>query len=326
MKAVVCNTYGMPEQLEIADVDAPTLSKGQALVRVRACGVSFPDTLIIQGKYQVRPPLPFTPGSEVAGTIAATGEGAGSFREGDRVMAFTMMGGFAEAVACDADRIMPIPDNVDFAPAAAFAMNYATAYHALKDRAQLQPGETVLVLGAAGGVGLAAVELAKVMGARVLAAASSAEKLDVARGYGAEAGIAYADEDLRERLKALTDGNGVDVVFDPVGGAYAEPALRSTAWRGRYLVIGFAGGDIPRIPLNLPLLKGCSIVGVFWGSFAAREPHRNLANMRQLLTWLGDGTLKPLVSATYPLADAPRALRELMDRRVTGKIVLLAGE
>lgn len=315
----------MPEQLEVAEVAAPVPSKGQALIRVRACGVSFPDTLIIQGKYQVRPPLPFTPGSEVAGTITAVGDGVTSVRADSRVMAFTMMGGYAEEVACDADRIIPIPEGVDFATAAAFAMNYATAYHALKDRAQLQPGETLLVLGAAGGVGLAAVELARLMGARVLAAASTVEKLDAAKRYGADGGINYTDEDLKERVKDLTGGRGVDVVFDPVGGSYAEPALRSIAWGGRYLVIGFAAGDIPRIPLNLPLLKGCSIVGVFWGSFAAREPGRNLENVRQLLTWLDDGTLKPLVSARYPLGDAARALRDVMDRRVTGKVVLLAG-
>lgn len=327
MKAVVCNTYGTPEQLEVAEVAAPSPGKEQALVRVRACGVSFPDTLIIQGKYQVRPPLPFTPGSEVAGTVTATGEGGvEELREGSRVMAFTMTGGFAEQVACDADRIIPLPDGVDFAPAAAFAMNYATAYHALKDRAQLQPGDTVLVLGAAGGVGLAAVELAKVMGAHVIAAASTEEKLTVARHYGAEAGICYTAEDLKDRVRALTGGNGVDIVVDPVGGTYAEPALRGMAWGGRYLVIGFAGGDIPRVPLNLPLLKGCSIVGVFWGSFAAREPIRNLENVRQLLTWLGDGTLHPLVSATYPLDDAALALRAVMDRRVTGKVILAVGE
>ena len=326
MKAVVCNTFGTPEQLEVAEVDAPTPGKGEVLVRVHACGVSFPDTLIIQGKYQIRPPLPFTPGSEVAGTVDAVGEGVDGLRVGSRVMAFTMMGGFAEQVVCEADRVVPIPDGVDFAPAAAFAMNYATAYHALKDRAQLQPGETVLVLGAAGGVGLAAVELAKVMGARVLAAAATAEKLDVAGRYGAEAGIHYTDEDLRDRIRELTGGQGVDVVVDPVGGAYTEPALRGMAWGGRYLVIGFAGGDIPRIPLNLPLLKGCSIVGVFWGSFAARQPGRNLENVRQLLTWLADGTLQPLVSATYPLQDAARALREVMDRHVTGKVVLLVDQ
>lgn len=328
MKAVVCNTYGQPEQLEIAEIASPTPGKGQALVRVHACGVSFPDSLIIQGKYQVRPPLPFTPGGEVAGVVTALGEGTAGMRgvhEGSRVMAFTSTGGYAEEVVCDATSLVPIPDDVDFAPAAAFAMNYATAYHALKDRAQLQPGETVLVLGAAGGVGLAAVELARVMGGRVLAAASTPEKLDVARRYGAEAGINYATEDFRERVKELTSGKGVDVILDPVGGDYAEPALRGMAWGGRYLVVGFAGGDIPRIPLNLPLLKGCAIVGVFWGSFAAREPGRNLENLRQLLTWLGDGTLNPLVSATYTLEEAAHALRDVMERRVTGKIVLLTG-
>lgn len=325
MKAVICDTYGQPEQLVVREVEAPLPGNGQAVIHVRACGVSFPDTLIIQGKYQVRPPLPFTPGSEVAGIVTALGEGVTGLREGSRVVAFTGTGGYAEEVVCDARNIAPIPDDVEFVSAAAFAMNYATAYHALQDRARLQPGETALVLGAAGGVGLAAVELAKVMGAHVIAAASSDEKLDVARRYGAEAGINYSREDFRERVKDLTGGKGVDVVVDPVGGAYAEPALRGMAWGGRYLVIGFAAGDIPRIPLNLPLLKGCSIEGVFWGSFAAREPGRNAENVRQLLTWLGDGTLNPLVSATYPLEDVARALRDVMERRATGKIVLVTG-
>lgn len=325
MKAVVCDSYGPPEQLDVREVEAPTPGNGQAVIRVHACGVSFPDTLIIQGKYQVRPPLPFTPGSEVAGTVTALGAGVTGLHEGDRVMAFTGTGGYAEEVACDAQNIAPIPDGVEFVSAAAFAMNYATVYHALQDRAQLQPGETVLVLGAAGGVGLAGVELAKAMGARVIAAASSQEKLEVARRYGADVGINYGSEDFRECVKELTGGNGVDVVVDPVGGAYAEPALRGMAWGGRYLVIGFAAGDIPRIPLNLPLLKGCSIVGVFWGSFATREPGRNTENLRQLLTWIGDGTLNPLVSATYPLEDVARALRDVIERRTTGKIVLVTG-
>lgn len=325
MKAVVCGAYGPPEQLRVAEVEQPAPGPGQVAIRVEACGVSFPDALIVQGKYQVRPPLPFTPGSEVAGVVTALGAGVRDVAVGDRVMAFTGTGGFAEHALAGADAVVALPAGVAFAPAAAFAMNYATTYHALKDRAGLQAGQTVLVLGAAGGVGLAAVELAVLMGARVIAAASSEEKLAVCKEYGAAATINYTTDDLKERVKALTGGRGVDVALDPVGGPYAEPALRGMAWGGRYLVVGFTAGDIPRIPLNLPLLKGCSIVGVFWGSFAAREPERNRANLGQLVAWLAEGRLRPLISATYPLEDAPRALADLLARRVTGKVVLAPG-
>ncbi len=325
MKAVLCAHYGPPEDLTLAEIEPPTPTKGQALVAVRAAGVNFPDTLIIQGKYQLQPPLPFSPGSEVAGIVTAVGQGVDPQLVGSRVMAFTGFGGFAEAVACDANAVIRIPDGVDFTSAAAFGLTYSTSYHALKDRARLKAGETVLVLGAGGGVGLAAVELAKVMGARVIAAASSDEKLQVCRRYGADEVINYATEDFKERIKTLTAGAGADVVYDPVGGAYAEPALRGTAWNGRYLVIGFAAGEIPRIPLNLPLLKGCAIVGVFWGSFAAREPEANRANVQELLAWLAAGKIRPLVSATYPLAEAATALDALLERRVTGKVVLVPG-
>jgi len=325
MKAVVCGAYGPPEQLRVAEVEELAPGAGQVAIRVEACGVSFPDALIVQGKYQMRPPLPFTPGSEVAGVVTALGAGVRDIAVGDRVMAFTGTGGFAQYALAGADAVVPLPAGVASAPAAAFAMNYATTYHALKDRAALKAGQTVLVLGAAGGVGLAAVELAVLMGARVIAAASSAEKLAVCKEYGAEATINYATEDLKERVKELTGGRGVDVALDPVGGPYAEPALRGMAWDGRYLVVGFTAGDIPRIPLNLPLLKGCSIVGVFWGSFAAREPEHNRENLGQLVAWLAEGRLRPLVSATYPLEDAAHALGEILARRVTGKVVLLPG-
>lgn len=325
MKAVLCRGYGPPEQLELAEVESPTSGKGQVLVRVHACGVNFPDTLIIQGKYQFQPPLPFTPGSDIAGTVIAVGDGVEHPRAGDRVMGFTGPGGgaFAEEALCDAHSVIPIPDSVDFPTAAAFGLTYSTSYYALKDRGRLQPSETLLVLGAAGGVGLAAVELGKLLGARVIAAASSEEKLAVCQRYGADEGINYGARDLRDGIKELTGGNGVDVVYDPVGGSYAEPALRGMAWGGRYLVVGFAAGDIPRIPLNLPLLKGCSIVGVFWGSFTARESAHNETNLRELVSWLDAGKIKPLISATYPLAQVARALDDILERKVTGKVVLL---
>jgi NADPH:quinone reductase len=242
---------------------------------------------------------------------------------GDRVIAFTGWGGFAEEVAAEARKLIPIPDGIDFSTAAAFTLVYGTAHHALRDRAQLRAGETLLVLGASGGVGLAAVEIGKVMGARVIAAASSDEKLAVCKQHGADEVINYSTEDIRERVKVLTEGNGVDVVFDPVGGNYSEPVLRSIAWNGRFLVIGFATGDIPRIPLNLPLLKGCSIVGVFWGSFTEREPKRNQEHLQELLKWLAEGKLKPHISATYPLERAAEALNAMMNRTVKGKVVLL---
>src|SRR5690348_14764156 len=266
MKAVLCKEFGPPENLVIEDIESPKPKKGQVVVSVKACGVNFPDTLIIQGLYQFKPSLPFSPGSEVAGVVKAVGTRVEHLTPGDRVMSMAAYGGFAEEVVADATAVTPLPDSLEFDVASSFVMTYGTALYALKDRARLQPGETLLVLGAAGGVGLAAVELGKTLGARVIAAASSEDKLAICRQYGADATISYASEDLKERIKELTSGQGVDVVVDPVGGDYSEPALRGMAWNGRYLVIGFTTGEIPRIPLNLPLLKGCSIVGVFWGS------------------------------------------------------------
>ncbi len=323
MKAVLCQTYGPPENLVIADVEPLKPGKGQVVLNVKACGVNFPDVLIIQGKYQFKPALPFSPGSEVSGIIKAVGEGVERVNVGDHVIAFTGWGGFAEEVAVDASKLIPIPNSIDFSTAAAFTLVYGTAYYALKDRAQLRSGETLLVLGASGGVGLAAVEIGKVMGARVIAAASTDEKLAVCKQHGADEIINYSTEDIRERLKRLTGGKGVDVAFDPVGGAYSEPVLRSMAWNGRFLVIGFAAGDIPRIPLNLPLLKGCSIVGVFWGSFTEREPERNREHLQELLGWLAEGKLRPHISGTYPLEHAAEALNAMMNRAVKGKVVLL---
>ena len=325
MKAVLCKAFGPPESLVIEEVDPLKPGKGQVVISVKACGVNFPDTLIIQGKYQSKPPFPFIPGSEVAGIVKELGEGVDTFNVGTRVMAFIGMGGFAEEAIADASHIIPMPHTLDFATASAFLLTYGTSHHALKDRAQLHPGETLLVLGAAGGVGLATVEIGKVMGARVIAAASSDEKLEVCKQHGADEVINYSTEDLRDRIKQLTGGKGVDVAFDPLGGDYSEPVLRSMAWGGRFLVIGFASGDIPRIPLNLPLLKVYSIVGVFWGAFMERDPKHGRENIQELITWVNEGKLKPHVSATYSLEQVSDALKNLMERKVTGKAVLVTG-
>jgi len=322
MKAVLCKQYGPPESLTFEELPSPRPGPGEAVVTVKAASVNFPDVLIIQNKYQFKAPLPFSPGSELAGVVKEVGAGVTAFKPGDRVIAFTTYGAFAEEAKTDAGRLLPMPDGMDFASAAAFLLTYATSDHALRDRGSLQPGETLLVLGAAGGVGLAAVEIGKALGARVIACASSADKLAVCREHGADEGIDYAAEDLRERIKALTDGRGVDVVYDPVGGAYSEPAFRSLAWRGRLLVVGFAAGDIPKLPLNLPLLKGASVVGVFWGDFARREPRAFAESVRQLGRWYAEGKLRPHVSQTLPLARAAEALKLMAARQVKGKIVL----
>ncbi len=323
MKAVLCKAYGMPDTLVVEELEPLHPGKGQVVVSVKACGVNFPDTLIIQGKYQFKPELPFSPGSEVAGIVKEVGEEVKGYKAGDHVIAFTGWGGFAEEVVVDAVKLIPMPPGLDFTVASAFVLTYGTAHHALKDRAQLQPGETLLVLGAAGGVGLASIEIGKQLGATVIAAASSDDKLETCRQHGASELINYATQDLRERIKQITGGQGIDVVLDPVGGDFTEPALRSMAWKGRYLVIGFAAGDIPRIPLNLTLLKGCSIVGVFWGAFAEREPRHNAESLRELLTWLAEGKLRPHISATYPLERAADALYDMMNRKVQGKVVLV---
>ncbi|HEU5374852.1 MAG TPA: NADPH:quinone oxidoreductase family protein [Ktedonobacteraceae bacterium] len=323
MKAVLCKAYGPPESLVVEEVESLKPGHGQVVIAVKACGINFPDTLIIEGKYQFKPEMPFSPGGEVAGVVQEIGAGVEHVRVGDRVIAFTGWGGFAEEVLVEAGKLIPIPEQMDFVTASAFVMVYGTSHYALKDRAKLQPGETLLVLGAAGGVGLAAVELGKAMGAHVIAAASSAEKLAICREHGADELINYSSEDLKERIKTLTAGRGVDVIYDPVGGPYAEAALRGMAWEGRHLVIGFAAGDIPRIPLNLTLLKGCSIVGVFWGSFTARDPQRNQEHLRELVRWFLEGKLRPHISATYPLHRAADALNDMLARKVTGKAVLL---
>jgi NADPH2:quinone reductase len=322
MKAVLCKEWGMPGTLVVEDVPSPKPASGQVVVSVKACGVNFPDTLIIQGKYQFKPEMPFSPGGEVAGVIKEVGDGVTRVRPGDRVIAFNTWGGFAEEMLVDADRTIQMPASMDFVPASAFVLTYGTSYHALKDRADIKAGETMLVLGAAGGVGLAAIQLGKAMGARVIAAASSDAKLRVCRDNGADEVINYGSEDLRARVKALTAGKGLDVVYDPVGGPYSEPALRDMAWKGRFLVVGFAAGDIPKVPLNLTLLKGCSIVGVFWGSFTKNEPEHNRENNWELMAMYAAGKIKPHIHATYPLERAAEALNEVLNKRVTGKVVL----
>lgn len=322
MKAVLCKSHGMPDTLVVEDVPSPDLTEGQVLISVKACGVNFPDTLIIQGKYQFKPDLPFSPGGEVSGVIKAVGDGVTNVSVGDRVIAFSTWGGFAEELAVDANRLIKMSDKMEFEKASAFILTYGTSYHALKDRANIQPGETLLVLGASGGVGLAAIQLGKAMGARVIAAASTKEKLDVCAANGADELINYSSEDLRARVKEITQGAGVDVIYDPVGGPLSEKALRDMSWRGRFLVVGFAVGEIPKVPLNLALLKGCSIVGVFWGDFTRREPALNDANNQELMRLFEAGEISPHIHKVYPLAKASEALNELLDKKVSGKVVL----
>ena len=322
MRAVLCKELGLPEKLVVEEVASPTAGKGQVVLSVKACGVNFPDTLIIQGKYQFKPELPFSPGGEVAGVVKEVGEGVTAVKPGDRVIASSTWGGFAEELVVEADRTIPMPEAMDFVPASAFVLTYGTSYHALKDRGQLQAGETLLVLGASGGVGISAIQIGKMMGARVIAAASTDQKLQVCKDNGADEVINYAEEDLRARVKELTSKKGVDVIYDPVGGPFSELALRDMAWKGRFLVVGFAAGEIPKVPLNLTLLKGCSIVGVFWGAFTRKEPENNRRNNEELLQYFVEGKVKPHIYATYPLEEAAQALNDVMHKRVSGKVVL----
>ena len=323
MRAVRCNQYGLPETLVVEEIPSPVPQAGEVLVSVKAAGVNFPDSLIIQNKYQIKPSLPFSPGGELAGVIKAVGEGVTRYRVGQSVIGFTGFGAFAEEAIVQQDNLVLMPAGMPFEIAGTFLMTYGTTYHALHDRAQLAAGETVLVLGAAGGIGIAAIEVAKALGARVIAAASSDEKLAICKQHGADETINYLTEDLRDRLKQLTQGRGVDVVCDPVGGRYSEMALRSMAWRGRFLVVGFADGDIPKLPLNLPLLKGCSVLGVFWGDYIRREPQKAQADLAELVALYGAGKIKPLVSGSYTLEGVGDALNALMQRKVSGKIVVL---
>jgi NADPH2:quinone reductase len=322
MKAVVCKAWGPPESLIIENRPALEPGAGQVVVRVKAASVKFSDTLLIQNKYQTQPELPFIPGGEVTGVITAVGSGVEGWKVGDRVNAQTTYGGYAEEVVAEAERMTAIPGPIEFAAATGLSSTYGTAYYALVDRGRLRAGETLLVLGASGGVGLAAVEVGKLLGARVIACASSEEKLAVCRAKGADETINYVAEDMRARVKAITKGSGVDVIVDPVGGAYSELALRDMAWGGRHLVIGFTAGDIPKIPLNLPLIKGCEIVGVWIGAFAKREPAKHRANAQTLWQWMAEGKIKPYISASYPLERVADALNALTARKVAGKVVL----
>lgn len=325
MKAVVCKAWGPPESLVLEDGPPLVAEPGKVVISVKAAGVNFPDTLIIQNKYQYKPELPFSPGSEVAGVLKSIGAGVQGWQVGDRVIAQTTFGGFAEEIVTEPERLLRVPEGMDFDTAASVGLAYGTSHYALIDRGQLRAGETLLVLGASGGVGLAAIEIGKVLGARVIACASTEAKLQVCRDHGADETINYASEDMRARVKAITAGKGVDVIYDPVGGPYSEPALRDMAWGGRLLVVGFAAGDIPKIPLNLPLIKGCSIVGVWWGQFAKGNWAQHARNIEQLGQWFREGKIKPHISAAFPLERAVDALNVLARRQVTGKVVLTMG-
>lgn len=326
MKAILCNQYCLPEKLSIAETSKPAIETDEVLIKVFVCGVNFPDLLIIQNKYQFKPSLPFSPGGEVSGVVESVGESVKHLKPGDKVVALCGWGGFAEYVSVKANRVFPMPEGIGFIKGASTLYTYGTSYHALKDRAQLNPGETLLVLGAGGGVGLAAVELGKAMGANVIAGASTQDKLIVCQEKGADHIINYTSEDLKERIKEITNGKGVDVVYDAVGGKLAEQALRGMAWKGRYLVVGFASGDIPQFPANLPLLKGCSIMGVFWGSFAEREPKQSLQNFSVLMGMMKSESIHQHIHKIYSLSEAAQALQDLMDRKVVGKAIVKVGD
>jgi NADPH:quinone reductase len=323
MKAILCARPGKPDDLSFADLPDPVAGPGEAVVDIAAVGLNFFDTLIIAGKYQYKPDFPFSPGAEFAGTVASLGSGVSALTVGDRVTGYTRYGAARQKLAIAAGRLTRLPASLDFNRAAGLSITYGTSYYALKNRAGLKSGETLAVLGASGGVGLAAVELGRLMGARVIACASSDDKLAFAREHGADETVNYATSDLREALKKLGGEHGIDVIYDPVGGAYAEASLRAIAWEGRFLVVGFAAGDIPKLPLNLVLLKSCDIRGVFWGSWTEREPQQHRDNMADLVRWCAEGKLSAHVHATYPLADAARALNDIAARRVMGKAVLV---
>lgn len=324
MKAVMCKSFGPPENLVLEEVPDLKAGKGKVIVSVKACGVNYPDTLIIEGKYQIKPPFPFSPGGEVAGVVKEIGEGVTNLKPGMRVFGLTGHGGFAEEVEMDARGVFPMLPEMDFVTASAVTMTYGTSYYALHNRAQLKEGETLLVLGAAGGVGLTAVELGKKeFGARVIACASTDEKLELCKQYGADETINYSKEDLRERIKELTGGKGINVTYDPVGGDYTEVTFRRMARYGRHLILGFPAGYIPKIPTNLALLKDASLMGVFWGQFATKEPHKNAANFMKIIQGLNTGKLVPHIHGKYPLEKAAEALRQLTDRKVKGKVVLV---
>jgi NADPH2:quinone reductase len=323
MRAVRCHELIGPEGLRVDDVPEPEAAAGEVVIEVKAAGVNFPDVLITQGKYQFKPPPPFVPGGEVAGVVRKVGAGVTRLTVGDRVAATMLFGAFAEQVAVPEAAAVKLPEAVAFDVGAATLLTYGTTMHALVDRAALRQGETLLVLGAAGGVGTAAIEIGKVLGAKVIAAASSEEKLAYCRAHGADQTIDYSREDLKERAKSLSGGGGVDVVYDPVGGDLTEAALRSIAWEGRLLVVGFASGAIPKLPANLLLLKGCQAMGVFWGAFAQRDPDRNRTHFERVLGWVAEKKVSPHVDATFPFDRAAEALERIARREVKGKLVLL---
>ncbi|MCP4299876.1 MAG: NADPH:quinone oxidoreductase family protein [Gammaproteobacteria bacterium] len=322
MRALVCKEYGPPESMVIEERDDPVPGEGQILVDIKAAGINFPDVLSIAGKYQVKTPTPFVPGNEAAGIVSATGSGVTQYAIGDKVIINTMGGAFAEKCVAEVHMSAPLPDDLNFEQGAGFTVTYGTSYHAFKQSTSLQPGETVLVLGAAGGVGITAVEIAKAMGARVIAAASSDEKLEFAVSAGADETINYSKVPLKETVKELTGGKGADVVYDPVGGELAEQAFRATAWHGRYLVIGFACGDIPKFAANIALLKEASIIGVWWGTWASKNPKLQIENMIEMAVLIADGTLKPRVTESYSLDDFADAFRAITERRALGKVTL----
>ena len=323
MRAVRVHQLTGPKALKVDELPEPQPDEGEVRIDVRAAGVNFPDVLLSYGKYQFKPEPPFVPGGEAAGVVSAVGAGVTGLKVGDRVAATMVNGAFAQAVVVNALAAVKLPDAVSFETAAATTLTYGTTYHALVDRGGLKPGETLLVLGAAGGVGVAAIQLGKALGAKVIAAASTPQKLQFCRAQGADEGIDYGTEDLKERVKALTGGDGANVIYDPVGGRYSEPALRAIAWEGRFLVVGFAAGDIPKMPLNLLLLKGCAVLGVFWGQFAMREIEKNRANLARVFAWVAEGKLKPHVDAVLPFARAAEALERLEQRAVQGKLILV---
>lgn len=322
MKAVLCKEFGPPDKLVVEEIQSPSVTGGEVKIRVRACGVNFPDVLMIQGLYQMKPSFPFSPGLEVSGDVIEVGAGVDHINVGDRVIGTMMYGGFAEEVVVPAAMVLPMPDNMSYEHGAGFPLVYGTSHVALAHRGKLQTGETLLVLGAAGGVGLTAVELGKLMGAKVIAAASTPEKLSLTQDYGADEIIQYTTENLRDRVKELTNGQGANVIYDPVGGDMFDMAVRRIAWEGRYLVIGFASGRIPELPANIPLLKNSSIVGVFWGAYLMNAPSVIMQSFQQLLGWYAEGKLKPHIHKTFSMEDAPSALLELMERRAMGKVLV----
>ena len=323
MKALVCKELGLADKLELVDDwPDPELGEHDVLINVQAAGLNFPDVLIIQGKYQIQPELPFIPGGECSGVVEAVGANVTRFKAGDKVLSMGASGAFCEKIAANEYAVFPMPEGLSFEQAAGISITYFTSYYALKQRADIQPGETLLVLGAAGGVGTTAIELGKLMGAKVIAAASSDEKLELCKQLGADEVINYTDTSLKDAVKELTNGKGVDVVYDPVGGDYAEPAIRSMAWKGRYLVIGFASGPIPKIPLNLTLLKGCSLVGVFWGRFSGEEPEQNIQNIGELWELFSSGKISPVVTDSFPFEQYEEAFNCLIERRARGKVIM----